>query len=657
MPTRISKIAALFVLAFMLFCTTQPEATAQRPPYISIEDYVLTVDSFPEESCRSPRIQDIAFVHLENGQVLVEVHFDPAYPLPSALTDPYDRVSLTGAKFGLTGTVAGGVGNVYTFQPDLLPASEEVKITYYDTCSSQWLQSGPYSVGCHPGIGGTIVDEQFQQDYQEFLLNNTNYEQRIHHWLNTLSYLTPIQRWSFYQQTYADCKKVSLDDFSFFIPDTYAIDDLPCRCSVVSFRKTLTPGEIAVDLGDSDIFGVTLIDETGTNYSGKFWDRFDFAAGPAKVVGGILAGHANWLASNEQYYSRTIGSDNAPIRELRTSVALVCRNGEALPARCDCERQLRVEYLYRASLETAVDVNFSTLGQSYANASVSDWAVVSHRTGVEPEVAEEAGIFSLASACNQAINPEFATLFTNFIGSLVGLNLRMTDSARVRHNDSVAIASGGQTLASLVTSGLSVGEPCNPQTAVNQITGAFELTLEPNEIQTVLLRSGDAVQVAGHRNYDAAAVSRSGYRVAMYLPSKELSDTPHWCCSHHMGFFISDSYHGAIPESELRSAIEFFLTDYGFDALSVTTDVGSVSRPNSLFDFCRITIEALHLDPSANPLTFVHDLSGRVVGHCQLHESLTNLDLPDGLYVQTSINSDGSITMVKKFVVMNGRIH
>lgn len=598
--------------------------------------------------CESPRIEHVATVLLDNRTIIVEVTFNSNYPSPSANSFPRNQVTLNGGKFPITKTPESDGRYVFVITENF---ATSIQFRFWDNCVDDEITEEAINPTCGSG-SGLLVSDRFQSDWLAFL-GVANQQTPIHTWLNGLTYLTKAQRWSFFQEVYGNCTPVTTWQYQEFISDIYAMSSATCSCSAVRIRRYITPGDIPrrgpAEANAPFSFNEVRFGPTRGSY------RFDYGAGPAKHTGSHVYGdNTGSFGSNELYYERSIGGESGSIRTLRTSIVLACRDGEALPASCGCSRKVKVNYAYEAQLRTEVDAKATLFGKSEAQATVDDWAVVSFQEDTGPETAAGVSIMSLASSCEKSINPDFVNKFATFIGSLVNLNLKSTDST-IMSQQGQRIATSVGNLGSLITTSPIVGDACENRIVYNSIPdGAFTLELEPNIPHYVYVRSADRLVTSGKKRYEALAESSSGYRLSFFLAPTDDADTPEWCCSDFMGAYITDSYISDESEQSLRDVVEFYMDSRGL-TLDANMDAGSASRRSSN-PFCMVRIDALKLGDKVVASRTLFDIHGRVVKQLESWDYVDQMGLADGVYFLANRNKYDVLIGTDKVVVNGSRV-
>ena len=494
----------------------------------------------PSTECESPRLLDLSFVYLNSGQVLFEAIFDTNFPLPSDMTSGNHHVYLVGdntSSIRMNGP-SGADGNIY--RGSMSQGVDNFTILAWNPCgemSYDEVYSG--SAECGDAINFP-VSTQFDDDLAAYLDNEDSFS-GYREFLNSLPYLTSIQRFAFCQSMItADCLPVPPIFIGGGIPDEYGPSLGECHCSKVVIRRDGQLGTIPdqkfgnASAGGAGQTGDITDLQNGTNAWGN-----DFGKGAAKWADNHLNKHGG--NGDTEANEASTGSTSDPTRSTRIRINLVCSQGD-LPSYCGCSRTVDVDYRYDGEIKAFANLGSSVSAKKKAEGYAIDGCFLSVSRAVDNGPDEvtihDMSIDGVAMGCEADINPEF---ISGAVSVLAGIGSIISATATGGSSTAVIALFGkiyGATAVDKTASGLTdlltnppvsrVGE-CGLNREVHTMSGSISsLVIKPNKQVGITLGSIERVGAKGIRAFYSYGQAASAYRLAVHVPTSDDS-APIWC--------------------------------------------------------------------------------------------------------------------------------
>jgi len=629
---------------------------AQNPDSIApvghIYDYEVEGSGGPWviDSCISPVIESISTVILENGDVVVEIIFSDENPIPSG--------DIIVSGFKLTETFYQNSTNSFVWSGTPPTEEDVINFIYVDPCTDSYYE-GSVSTDCNRYGTTSGISLQFFTDYQNWRANPENMP--LHEFLNSLSYLTPIQRWSFYQSTILDCDPIEV--VTEIIPDGAGPNSGLCNCDLISLDWVMSPGSApalgnanpSVDGEVSSINEYERVNESGAN---RYTYYHEIGAGATK--------HASLrykdLYGDGVMRNRTFGyaTDSGNPRRTRSLITLQCMNGEGFPEACGCSKPIEIQYEYGASLYTRAELRPSLFGRKKASgAATIDMATMSYTFEGQDEVLLNASNYSQAAECEMEINDEFIENYYEAMIAWVTLGLVASDSTQsITQNGDTLITAAGNSLAELWNTDFNISTPCEAFSESHGFTGNVNLEIEPNKTLELTMRSTEHLEVWGRRSHDSKSQVTSAHTIAYYITSQE-GNTPDWCCSDHAGSYIATSLEDDFPQESLHDAVAglFSSNAGGLPNLDSFSDYGVRVKSNQSNDDCAdIIIQSLVLHNGPAVKKQVIAVSGKTILDIEPNQSVQSYNLPDGAYYLLHLSETGSILDTRPLQVFDNQV-
>lgn len=640
--------------------------------------YDLTGTSLavPEDiNCDRPQIDDLSFIFLDNGTILIEVVFQDDLPLPHESSRTNVEVVGNTRSYNMTGPM-GALRNRYTL---IVPSDDlsELAVVYFDPCTDSFQDFYSTQVFCGAStnlISHPSFDSQYDEHRDNPELFGGNRE-----FLNSLDYLTSIQRIAFYQSFMTeDCLPVPPYMIGGPIPDNYGPNIGPCFCSEVAVRRVITPGNV-VGLGIGNASQGRGAMTPISNSNPATWNN-DYSKGAAKWVDR----HARDDKGNGNVISN-IFTSTGTVRTTEISIRLFCNEGNS-PSNCGCEKRVWADYSYKGFLEAraglgrgknpkraegyAVDGAFVALQKKLTNTTVPV---------IDPI---EMTVQGVARQCAADINDEFVDGALKVVEGLVGYFLTaktlgaidIFSSATTSGEGASTTQIGGGLLGSVFGEAVAkpkffdgvsdiITEPliartgeCGTQAASHRMNNGFGFTIEPNIQTTLILGTTEDVGARGKIGFYSYGQVASAYSLAVAIPTGN-GETATFCCSQQGASWIQGSYLNSPNAAGLNGGISAFLGMHNWDAadLDFSMDAGSAVKDSANPDCNDVIVDALRLEPREVFSTIILDYTGKPITTFKAGW-LDYIFVPDGIYVLQDFDKNGKFIGTRKAVIFNNQI-
>lgn len=649
------RTLALFVAIFTIFTHA---ANAQQPDLEPVDwETESTVNPNTSNKCElayGVSVQSSAIVHLSNGQILAEIVISSLQPYTGPM-----RLNTPQATYMALVEISNG-GSTRRYQWTGLVQDDVISFEINNPCAEENLVIHTSMTGCDP-LDMVSVSPQFLEDYSNWTSNveQGNDGGNLISFLNSLTYLTDAQRWSFFQRTAMDCDLLDVDEVYGLIPDSKETYLSECDCQSVLMSKEVS--DLSVPFTG---FGQVT---TSTNPYHNGGGVGEFRYYYTDIEGGASKNHnleiMDWRGSQTAMrdYARSDSTRRSTI-----TLLLACLLGEQTPGDppCECTKRVDVRYDYRADLRLAAE-DWRPKGRyRLGGATLLDAAWVGFQEQGGDFVLQDISVQGDALDFEVDFNSDWGDAIGSLIGNLAAIALVVTDTSTANIQGVPFALQAGQDIGTLINedrlifSGTS-GER-NLEHTLNP-NGSFEVTLNPNKRMHVSLYSADYQRVRGRHSYHVLTHVQAGHMLSAYLPSSD-RETEEGCCTQHGFAYVSKQLGPASSPSGLYRGLALaHATQTGFTGSEIsrilTNDAGGLSRDNSRdgLDYCNdVFVESLILK-NRNTVSFsLFDQLGRTVYSFNRFESPNFSLIEDGSYFLSKIESGGEIITSKPIVISGG---
>ena len=586
-------------------------------------------DLIPVNCLDKPYIQNVSFVRLSNGTVLIEAFV-------------YGRPSYTGKVYisetRNSSTVMTDRGNGRYEWIGTLPEGGAFYITAYNGCTYSWEVLTKETTICTATDIVFVPNPQFYVDLDAWRASGE--PGGYINFLNGLAYLTHTQRWAIFQKTAMDCEVIPADVINGFIPNTFSsFLEGKCDCQSVLMTKFVNE-ERVLPTGPSEVeaSNKTRREDNGRGKFNYAW--LDTEGGASKI-------HAMSISDRRGGGQEKRYNAGDSVRTSAIRVTLLCLKGETGPndPKCECSKLIQASYQYDCRWLVDADDRRGTL-EKYGSASVAEFAYFgSHQLG-DPILVDNIMATGGARGWGRSINDDWIGNYFRMVTTIAGAALILADTTQATINQVGAIAAAGQSVADFLTTnfydrtgGLGI------DTDAGNLQGVLDTRVNSEKTTEVILGSGDQLQVIGKRSYHSRAEVHSSHYLAVNLPSNDPDIVDEGCCSQHGAVYLSKALSPNFPSINYVGRIRSFFGDWGWPSTDFPDDqpeANGLARDNSRNAMCnQVIVENLRVNIWSTSTRKIYDTNGRLLLTIAPNQVVDLAKLTDGTYAVTATTARG----------------